>query len=377
MNRRDLTFMMAGTAISAALPKGLSARSPPGDSAIVSRPATALYRRALVLDGNSIPPWEGGRLPLPQEDLDLVRGCGVDVIKWSISGPGADFEETVIQIAEVQRMFEVHPSYFTQVRVPIDIDRAKREHRLGIILSFEAVDMLEGRLERIDHFRNFGIRVMQLSYNGKSAFAAGVMAPEGGGLTPLGHQAVKKMNALGITIDASHANDATTADLLAASSKPVIVSHAGCAAIHPHPRNKTDDQLRAIANKGGVIGIYDLMYLTASPRQPSLDDYLAHMEHALKVAGADSVGVGSDVGLQPFDVSAKAIAEFNKGEAMRQRAGLASLEEDRPPYVVGLNSPRRIEIIADQLLTRDYPQSVAEKVLGANFARVFRETWTD
>src|SRR4029453_685258 len=183
------------------------------------------------------------------------------------------------------------------------------------------------------------------SYNRKSPFAAGVMEPKGGGLTPLGKEAVKKMNTVGITIDLSHANEMTTADVLATSSKPVIMSHAGCAAIHPHPRNKTDDQLRALADKGGVVGIYDLPYLAASPKQPTIDDYMAHLEHALKVMGEDHVGIGSDVGCPPFHTNPKGIAEFKKEAEERQKSGLAAPEEDRPLYVVGLNNPRRLEFL--------------------------------
>jgi membrane dipeptidase len=97
--------------------------------------------------------------------------------------------------------------------------------------------MLDGKLERLEIFRNFGIRVLQLSYNRKSPFGVGVMEPNGGGLTALGKEAVKRMNSLGITIDLSHANSQTTEDVLDASSKPVIMSHAGCAAVHPHPQS--------------------------------------------------------------------------------------------------------------------------------------------
>jgi membrane dipeptidase len=141
-------------------------------------------------------------------------------------------------------------------------------------------------------------------------------------------------------------------------------------------RGKSDEQLRALANQGGVVGIYDLPYLAASPKQPTVDDYMAHMEHALKVAGEDHVGVGSDVGLDPFDTSPKGMAEFNKAQEERQKSGLAAPEEDRPTYVEGLNTPLRLEIIADQLLKRGYSAQVTEKVLGANFARVFAEVWT-
>jgi membrane dipeptidase len=103
---------------------------------------------------------------------------------------------------------------------------------------------------------------------------------------------------------------------------------------------------------------------------------MAHLGHALKVTGEDHVGIGSDATLEPFDTSLQGLAEFNKAEEQRQKSGLAAPEEDRPTYVVGLNTPRRIEVITDQLLKRGYSERVAEKVIGANFVRVFGEIWT-
>jgi membrane dipeptidase len=375
MNRREFSYILASTFVSSLLPAFGAAQQQTGDASAVSEPAVRLYARALVLDGNSAPPFGQGRLPLPQAALDMARNCGVRVVKLTIGGIDTGFAGSVDQIAFISQMIEVHPAYFLQVRVPADIERAQREGKLGIILSFESVEMLEGKLERIELFRNLGVRVMQLSYNRKSPFAAGVLEPDGGGLTPLGQDAVKKMNSLGVVVDLSHANAQTTADAIAASSKPPIISHAGCTAVHAHLRNKTDSQIRALADKGGVFGIYDLMYLSASPKQPTVDDYMAHMEHALKVAGEDHVGVGSDASITPFDTSPENMAEYDKYEQQRLKSGLAAPEEDRPPYVVGLNIPRRIEVIADQLLKRGYSARLAEKVIGANFARVFNEIW--
>ncbi len=374
MNRREFSSLAATTAL-AALFRSISLAQQSKEGAI-SPVASDLYRRALVLDCNSGPPGDPTKLPLPQADLDMVRNCGINVIKLSLGGLNENFAATVEDIALILRLVEAHPSYFMQVRIPADMDRAKREGKLGIILSFESADMFEGKVDRIELFRNLGVRVMQLSYNRKSPFGAGVMEPNGGGLTPLGHEAVAKMNGVGVAIDVSHANAQTTADAIAASSKAVIMTHAGCSAVHPHPRNKTDEHLRALAAKGGVVGIYDLPYLAASPKQPTVDDYMAHMEHALKIVGEEHVGVGSDVGIEPFDVSPKGMAEFNKFEEERQKSGLAAPEEDRPTYVVRLNTPRRIEIIADQLLKRGYSTSTVEKVIGGNFVRVFGEIWS-
>jgi hypothetical protein len=137
--------------------------------------------------------------------------------------------------------------------------------------------MLGDKLESFTVFRNLGVLVMQLSYNRKSPFAAGVMEPEAGGLTPLGREAVAEMERLGIAIDLSHANAATTSDVLAVCAKPPIMTHTGAAVVHAHPRTKSDAQLRALAAKGGVVGIFDLPYLTASPRQPTVTDYMQHL----------------------------------------------------------------------------------------------------
>jgi membrane dipeptidase len=293
----------------------------------------------------------------------------------TLGGFNGDLAAAVDEIAYVQRLIEVHPAYFLQVREAADMERAKREKKMGIIASFEAASMLEDKLDRIEMFRNLGVRVMQLSYNLRSPFGAGVLEPDTAGLTPLGRNAVEKMNALGVAIDLSHANARTTAEAMAASAKPVIVSHAGCAAIHPHPRNKTDEQIRALASKGGVMGIYDLPFLTASPKQPTVDDYMEHVDHALKVAGEDHVGVGSDSSVSPIDTSPQAIEEFRKEQEKRVKSGAAAPEEDRYPYVIGLNTPRRLEVIADRLLKRGYPPRVAEKVIGANFVRVLTEIW--
>ena len=375
MNRREVAGTLAGAALLGGLqPLVRAIGAPAADAAAVSDGARSLYNRSLILDCNSSPPLPD-RLPMSQSDLDLVRGSGIDVIKLSLGGINDDFAHTVGTIAQVQQLIELHGDHFTAVRNAADMARAQRERKLGIILSFESAEMLSGQLASLELFRNLGVRVMQLSYNRTSPFAAGVMEPTAGGLTPLGREAVREMNRLGIAIDLSHANAATTTDVLALSAEPPVMTHAGCAAVHVHPRNKTDEQLRALAAKGGVVGIFDLPYLTASPRQPTVDDYMAHMEHALRVAGEDHVGVGSDVGIAPLDTSPAGMAEIERDTKERRAAGLAAPEEDRPPYVIGLNVPRRMEIIADRLLRRGYSAAAAEKVLGANFARVFTQIW--
>ena len=371
MNRRDM-IVGAGALLGAtALNGGAAAQS----GEIASR-ARALWRRAVVLDANLAPPLAADTFPQPRSALDLARNSGVSAIKTSIGGFNAPFEEALAEIAFYQRLIEAHPDYFAQVRAAADIEEAKRARKLGIIFSFESAACLEDKLDRIDLFRNLGVRVMQLSYNLPSPFGAGVMSPPDATLTDLGREAVARMNAQGVALDLSHANAATTSAALEASSKPVLITHAGCSAVHPHPRNKSDGQLRAIAEKGGVVGIYDLFYLAPAGRQPNVEHYIAHMVHALDVCGEDHVGIGSDTSFEAFELNEEERAAWAAETARRHATGVAAPEEDgRLPYTEGLNRPDRALVIADALLRRGYRERAVEKVLGANFMRVFAELW--
>ncbi len=366
MNRRQVLFSSAAMVLAAKAP---ALTAPAGDG--VSAEARALYQKAFVFDANLSPP-VSDNLPLPPEMIAMVRDSGVNAVKTSLGGTDEGFEETIAEIAFFQRLIEYYPDVFLQVRKASDFARAKQEKKFGILFSFESVEMFEGKVERIELFRDLGVRVMQLSYNKTSPWAAGVLADPPTGLTELGRKAVASMNDLGIAIDISHANEATSKDVLAVSKTPPIITHAGCNAVHTHPRNKSDEILKAVADRGGVVGIYDLPYLTASPKQPALDDYIAHMAHALKICGEDHVGIGSDSSLGPWDLSAE---DFKKMEDHRHAIGVAAPEEDRPMYVEGMNTPRRSEIIADALLKRGYPARVAEKVLGSNFVGALTRIW--
>jgi membrane dipeptidase len=275
MNRRQFG-LTAGSFLGSGMASS-SAFATKGESSAPKAAARDLYRRALVLDCNLAPDLDG-QLPLSKATIDTLRSSGVTVMKSSLGGFNDSLESALAEIAFFQQLIEVHPDVFMQVRRPADFATAKRQNQLGIIFSFEGVGMLEGKVDRIEVFRHLGVRVMQLSYNNTSAFGSGVMVSgASAGLTELGHAAVAKMNETGVAVDLSHANPRTTREAMAASTRPVLMTHGGCAAVHPHPRNKTDEQLRALADKGGVIGIYDLPYLTASPRQPEVKDYIDHM----------------------------------------------------------------------------------------------------
>jgi membrane dipeptidase len=380
MNRRNFTLGAASLAALSAFGGGdaKAAKSEPP----ISDAARELHRRAIVVDGNLAPPtWYNFAPPgwdeaqVTPETVDTLRKSGLTAIKLTLGGFNAPFETAVAEIAAVQRLIEGRGDLFTQIRRADEIEAARSARKLGIIFSFESAVALEDKLDRINLFRALGVRVMQLGYNTTSPFGAGVLSPPDAGLTELGRAAIARMNEVGVAIDLSHANSTTAMAAMKTSAKPVLMTHGGCAAVHPHPRNKTDGELKALADKGGVFGIYDLFYLAPSPRQPNVDDYMAHMTHALDVCGEDHVGIGSDASFDTLDLSPEARANWDKTLAARRAAGAAAPEEDRMPYTEGLNRADRTLVITDALLRRGYSARVVEKVLGANFVRAFREIW--
>ncbi|WP_084183399.1 dipeptidase [Nevskia soli] len=332
-----------------------------------------VYRKAFVLDCNtlaSIGSFSESDIP---EIKQLLRDSGVNVVKSTLGGGGGNFEATVADIAAAQGLMERHPELFIKATGIADLDRAKREGKLAVIFSFEAASMLEDKLDRIELFRGFGVRVMQLSYNRKSPFGCGCLDGDTDGVTELGKQAIAKMNALGVALDLSHANTRTTADGIALSTKPPLITHAGCRSVFAHPRNKEDREMKALADKGGVMGIYMLPFLTEDTRQPMLEDYMRHMLHALQVCGEDHVGIGTDVPF--FTVSASDLEEMKRDEAERQAKGIAAPGENRPPYIPDLNMPRKLEKVSDALLAHGYGSAAVDKVLGLNFRRAFKDIW--
>jgi len=372
ITRREFTRSLSGAAALVTLSPVLGWAL---DEPKISAEAAKIYRDSFILDGNALA-GIGGLLGRPNQDeiTKLIRESGVTSLKCTLGGASGNFEMAVEEIALAQQLMEKRADLFLNVRIHADFERARKEQKLGVIYSFESANMLEDKIERIELFRGLGVRVMQLSYNRRTPFGVGCLDGETDGLTELGRQAIAKMNEVGVALDLSHSNTQTTADGIATSTKPPLITHAGCRAVYMHPRNKEDRELNALADKGGVVGIYMLPYITASPKQPMLDDYMQHLEHALKICGEDHVGVGSDVPF--FRVDDSDLEEMKKATEKRKTDGIAAPGEDRPTYIPDLNTPRKMELIADSLLKRGHNSAVVEKILGNNFKRVFGEIWT-
>lgn len=371
---RRQVLKLSGTSLLAALVPDLAAKALAQPVASVPAHTPNLYDDAFVLDGNTLASF-GYQMSGADgaAHIQALRDSGLTALKTTLGQGDGTFENTVDDIAMTQALIERHPDWFIKVTRPDDLERAKRERKIAIILSFEAATMLEEKLDRIELFRHLDVLVMQLSYNRKSPFGYGCLDGDSGGVTELGRKAIARMNALGIALDLSHSNQQTTADGIALSKGPVVITHAGCRRVFDHPRNKTDGDMKAMADKGGVMGIYMLPFLTEPSRQPGLADYIRHMAHALDVCGEDHVGIGTDSFF--FTVTDSDLKDVAEQEKARRKAGIGAPGENRPPYLPDANTPRKLEYVADALLKQGYSPRVTEKVLGLNFKRVFGEIW--
>jgi membrane dipeptidase len=344
----------------------------PFDSTSETASIAALYKNAIVID-SLCGPLTDMDAPPTAETLAAVRQSGITAINFTISDQ--TFEGTVANISALEMLVEQHPEAFLIVRRHSDIARAKRENKVGIMPGFQYTAFLEEKPDRIEMFRQLGVRIMQLTYNNRSLFGDGCLEPGNAGLSKAGIAAVKKMNDLGVAIDLSHSGYRTTSEGIAASAKPVLITHSGCAAVYAHPRNKPDEILKAIADRGGYFGVYLMPYVVASPTVPTREHVLDHIVHAINVCGADHVGIGSDGSIQKTVLTDEQKAAFDQDIARRKQLGIGAPGEDRYPYVPDLNGPDHMEVIAIELSKRGQPTAVIEKVQGANFQRVIGEIW--
>jgi membrane dipeptidase len=336
-----------------------------------------IYARSMVIDALASPfsfnvPWPPVG-PLTAVQLESVAKCGITAINQTVSAPG--LEATIRNISRVLAEIEKHSRLLAQVRTYADLERARRDGRLGIILGFQDTEMIERDLSRLAAFRGLGVRIIQLTYNVRNLAGDGCLEPGNAGLSAFGRELVARLNELGIAVDLSHCGTATTADGIAVSRKPVLITHSACREIYRHPRNKEDRELRALAERGGVLGVYLMPFLGGAPGPASEELLLRHIEHALKVCGADHVGIGSDLSITPVEETPEYLKAKEDFAAARRRGGIEAPDENRPLYIPTLNHPRRLEAIAQALAKRGHSETVIEKVLGGNFARAFREIW--
>lgn len=382
LSRRS--FLGAAAALSVAGPHGSLAALTPGVAHRSGRAASTgesvspwpPYSEAIVVDFLASPGYFNYPLN-PPLDADMIRFAvesGITVVNLTCSG--SDFTSSVQRIAGWLDRIEQYPDAFRQVRTIADLRDAKGTGRLGIVLGFQDTTPFERDVSNVDTFLHLGVKVTQLTYNVRNLVGDGCLEPANGGLTRFGYQVVERMNEVGMMVDLSHCGQQTTADGIAASSRPVAITHSGCNAVARHPRSKDDAELRAMAEGGGVIGIYLMPFLTPG-RVSMRADVLDHIEHAIQVCGEDHVGIGSDLSTTPIDGSDEYWSRHREFVAGRIERGVAAPNEDPEILftVEDLNSHRRMELIADGLSMRGHSDARIEKVIGGNWARLFDELW--
>jgi membrane dipeptidase len=247
---------------------------------------------------------------------------------------------------------------------------------VGIIYGFQNAAQMGSDASRADIFADLGVRVIQLTYNVANQLGDGSMAPEGRGLTRFGHEVVERLNANRVMVDLSHSGTQICLDAARASKQPISINHTGCRALTDLPRNKTDEELRLVADRGGFVGIYFMPFLNPTGHATAAD-VVAHIEHALKVCGEGHVGIGTDgptTQIDDLDAYKTALA---KEHADRIAKGIAAAGEraDTHPFVDDLRGPDQFRKLARLLAARGHKPSRIEKILGANFVRYARDVW--
>lgn len=308
-----------------------------------------------------------------------ARRSGLNAVNVTIgwvAGDGDPFEFSVRDVAQNLAQIRSQPDDLHLVLTAADIERARAGNRIGMILGFQNGAMFGTDPSRVDLFADMGVRVMQLTYNIRNDLGSGSVMPEDQGLTPLGREVLARIEANRVQMDLSHSNRQTCLDAIAAATRPLSINHTGCRALTDLPRNKTDAELRGVADKGGFIGIYFMPFL-AKGRIATANDVADHIVHAVKVAGEDHIGIGTDGYVTSFDDMGAYMEALRKENAERVRLGIAAPGETATttPFIMDLRGPGQFQKLADLLTARGLKSAQIDKILGRNYLRFARDTW--
>jgi len=302
--------------------------------------------------------------------------CAFNQTLGYVSGPAEPFEYSIASIARWDDYLRRNPQTFIKVLGAADIGAARDSRRFGVILGFQNGAMFGKDPSRVATFAALGLRITQLTYNIRNQLGDGSMAPENGGLTDLGRAMVAEINRGNIILDLSHSGQQTCLDAIAASKGPLVISHTGCRAVADLPRNKTDQELRGVAEKGGFVGIYFMPFL-AIGRQPTAEDLIAHIEHAIQICGEDHVAIGTDGVLSAVDDMPAYFARLRIEVEHRKASGISATGEraDIVPFLPDLQGADKFWRLADLLERRGHGQARIDKLLGQNFLRCAEQIW--
>lgn len=302
----------------------------------------------LTLNWPLLDRWHQAPTAFTDADFRKLRSSGIDVFHPAVAFEASlAYDVTRAWLGKWNRFIAWHPNYFVRVDGPGDLARPRRENRIGVILGMQDANHLRDVDDLAEFFR-MGQRLTQLTYNTENRLGSGCKAAHDKGLTEFGAAVVVRMNSIGMAIDVSHCGQRTSLDAMSASKKPVLITHSNCRALAPcAARSKPDDVIRAAARSGGVLGITAVRHFVRDGNPVTIEDVLDHFDHAVKLAGVEHVGVGSD-----FDLDA------------------------HPAYdIPGLNNSGRIYALTEGLLRRGYTGAHLSLILGGNFQRALQQIW--
>ncbi|WP_411817236.1 dipeptidase [Hyphococcus sp. DH-69] len=305
--------------------------------------------------------------------LNEIRASGLNAITVTLTDPKVfeeqAYEEGKAAVVEHDEYIAKHPDLLIKATKTADLDRAMRENKIAVYYLFQTSTQFGRDINRVQEFYDAGVRSSQLTYNYQNWAGAGCKELRGSGVTEFGRKLINKMNEVGMLIDLSHANEKTMLDAIEMSSKPIVISHTCCQAVYPNIRNTSDKVLKAMAAKGGVVGICQMRpFLTDKRPDVALPAYFDHIDHAVNTIGVEHVAIGSDRDHRVITMTDEYIAELAAEEGDNFHI------EDWPLFIDALNGPRRMEVIWDGLKKRKYSHSDIEKIMGTNLKRLYKET---
>lgn len=301
---------------------------------------------------------------------EIIAG-GTRAIAITLSDPKvigqAGYDLTLEEIKNHDAYFSQHPDLFIKATRLADIDRAQKENKLAVFYLIQNASPIDQDWGKLDQLYTLGLRSIQLTYNHRNLVGDGCKERTDAGLSIFGLELIQRMNAKNMLIDLSHAGMTTMREAITASTKPVIISHTCCRALYDNVRNTTDENLKLLADRGGVVGICQIRVFMTTEKTNNLEVYFRHIDHAVKVAGIEHVAIGSDRDHRVIPTTEEEIKQLIKEE------GANFIPDDWPLYLEKLNGPRRMEVIWDGLLKRGHKSAEAEKIMGLNLYRLYKE----
>jgi membrane dipeptidase len=307
--------------------------------------------------------------PASEEAIAQFRSSGITAFHNSIGtgGPLAQ-EETLEFLAAWQGYVGRNSQLFTLVGSVADLERAKADRRVAVIMGIQNSEHFHVATD-VKRFHQLGQRCSQLTYNSQNYLGTGGTDRVDGGVTDFGVEIIKAMNEVGMLIDASHCGDRTTLDAIEISAKPIAITHSNCRALNNHPRLKTDEAITKLAARGGVMGITGVRNFVRDREPTTVEHVVDHIDHVVKLAGIEHVGIGTDSDLNgyddmPEDQRKKLMAMYKSSYAFRDK-----LDTD------GFDHPQKIYDLTEALIRRGYSDDNISAVLGGNFRRLLGATW--